>query len=539
MSDSKNALDKFEARVSSEERLESIAVKGLRPILFGAADFKKSLDLQINLLDALREQLLRLEDNGNASGTLVKYESQRGELSTARGDLAILKDRAEQILKLATGADKSFYGAKQIDDIWSRHIHPLLHEEQMRKYRALRIQGPMVEEQRFEGEKCNGMIAEAVVEMVKYITHVLSDPQSGLRSLWRWMGQDGSIWLYHHSDHEKWKCMFFRIHVSRIYDNLSFSMESYVPFGFGNDPAHYEMETSEVYLRPGWRTAEISSASYSTMNTFNLQSSITHTDGVSLGTSVSTNFSTNESTTTGTSETVSHSTNQSVTNTDSWFSNWSETMGSSTSHSGLGVGAGGGATYGSSYGQSYGGGTSGSRSDTYGTSDGISTGTSQSHNKGTSQGESYSTQEGEQHSEARTTGVGIARSAGETLQVKVMGYGINLGKKSLEHLEKWKEANRDAARVYDNVQYLFKAMCKEIKERLQALGTGAGAYDEGKLESRLPEIEPFFLVERQMLPGKDAGAIATSSQPGLTEPVRSLGDVSGTTGSQNEAKWKG
>src|SRR5579871_1653137 len=123
------------------------------------------------------------------------------------------------------------------------------------------------------------------------------------------LGEQGKgkdfIWLYHHHETEKWKCLFFRISVYAIGRDLSFVLDSYVTFGYGKDPAQYEMEASSAYAPPGSKLTLVTSATTSRSDGTSSQRS----HGTNTGVSVAYGETNSEGRTIGSSQSGSYSLN--------------------------------------------------------------------------------------------------------------------------------------------------------------------------------------------------------------------------------------
>jgi hypothetical protein len=467
-----SSIKKLNQQMQELSRREHRQTDQVRSILNGAVRFIEALSAQQRMVDILFSQLTRLELSG------ARNDQQKAELTRQRQAMIQLQAVAAAIVSWAKGAGTADLPAQEMERTREEGIKPMLRAEQMRRIRALRIQGPLVGITHVKGEKCNGMRTEALVRIARHLTRATSDPHSGLGSLWRWMSKDGSLWLYHHHDSQKWKCLFFRITVHRLLDDLNFSLESYVPFGFGKDPAQYEMASSNVFIRPRWLTTDVTSMTYNATNTFNVQSTFTRTAGVSIGETLTTNSG--ESIQDGTADTDSDS--------SAWSSGWSDSFG-------------------------MGGGGSNSSSSS---NSGSGHSQSRSHSKTTNVGEAFGVQTTLSDSVSEAVSGGFARAVGEALQVGVWAYGIDFGKSPKLHLEQWRHGNPDAAVVFDNVHLLFETICKEVTTHLQAMGSGRGQSQDDELEQRLDEIRAHMLVQdleqdTQSVDGKSK--LLTSGQP--------------------------
>ncbi len=472
-------------QIAAVHRREHIETSQLRPIQTGALVFIQSLENELNAITATRAQLSALESK------YVSYNEQLTQLKKQQKELLALKTLAHKLLdKLSDNLQLS---ENIVDQIWNSAIRPLMEADEIRRANAMRVQGPLVGKVEVVGTKCHGLRTEAIINIIRYVTEATANPHSGLAGLWRWMVMDAtnSIWLYHHHETEKWKCLFFRISVYTIADSLKFTLESYVPFGFGKDPAHYEMASSNVFIRPTWQTTQVGSTTYNTSNTYNIQLTNTATEGVSLGSSFTKSETISETDSTNETHGTSHGTSNSFSSTSSWSDQWSENQGSGGSSSG------GSWHSSSSSGGSRGGGETTQHGENTGSH--VTHGTGQS--KGKSIGDSIGVQSTINTSISNSVSTGFAHAEGEALNVAVWAYGIDLGKPTHVHLDKWKSGNPDAAGVFDNVHTLFTTMCDNIIERLQAMGRGgSGAHSDLRLQDCLDQyISPFIPVEPVLL----------------------------------------
>jgi hypothetical protein len=499
------AIDKKRRQLEADRRTG----EQLRDILDGARQFIDHLQRDHDLLGRTRAALIK---------TGPQYQRrQLEELNAAEAELLLIRDDAKKIVKsLEASQTIDHYTAESLSAFKKKFIVPLIHRENARRVRNMRVQGRLVPSEGKPAPRCGRQLAEAVKFTIDYFNKVVADPYSGLSSLWRFItAGDNAIWLYHHDTERKWQCLFFRIDLTRSGQDLHFNIESYVPFGVGGDPADYEMETSSAYTRPGWSLAETVSATFNSANTLNLNTTDTHSTGKTLGQSLSltasdaVNTSTSNQTGAGFSQTTGTSKNT------SWFENMSDTSGHGTSYS---------STSGMNYSSTSG--SSSNRSTTRG--QGMGGGTALTQSSGLTENKSVTDTSGNTKTSgtATTTNAqnnvsdstaksrGISATTGESLQVSVIGFGMASSKSNKDHLVKWKEKNTDAARIYDAVHRAFNSMTDEIVETLQRRAQGSFDVDERELDERRDEIFSTILVENDYVATrKNVVGTGASSQP--------------------------
>jgi hypothetical protein len=470
-------LSREMARAWAKEQFQRRLV---RPVQEGAAGFLAMLGGQQDSAERLLERLETLKSRG------AGYHEQIRELQETRTDIARLRARAERIRQTVTDAGSLEVTANAVYAWWEDSIRPLLRSEAERQVKAVRVQGPVVENREVTCRNGGGRLGEAIVEATRFIREVAVDKTSRIGGLWRWMTIDGPvpvIWLYSHHETEKWKCQFFRIWVNRTGPALHFHLQSYVPIGFEGDPGlnKYKFDANNVYTRPGWRRVDVMTASYNRANTYSLNTSEQQTSGVSFGVTAGVNVGVSEAHTEGTSTSESKSTNRSFNETISWFDNYGSNYNSSMQ--------------GSSSGSSSGHGKSGGRSFGHGDGKQFSTGDNIADTISHSVGASYSAAKTLNTSLAQTVGHGFGLTEGKTLQVQEYHYGVDYSQKSADLLAQWRESSSDAGEIYNDVVLTFQAMCDEVTKHLEALTTASGDYDGREVSERTEELEQLILME--------------------------------------------
>ena len=506
-------------------------------IITGYQGFIAKIEDEIRVIAERVSQLdhLHLHFLGND----LKEKFTRPLLAEA-AQLGTMVEAAKEILKKVDSSNKIRRLTDQRFQVISKKINDLLLEEQRRRISNLRVLGPKVYTREKKLEKSSlstGALAEAYVLLAGLIAHSQLDPHSKLTEVDSWFekepGKDFSIWLYHHSKDQKWKCLFFKIAITRIAEDLVLSLEAYVPFGLEGDPANYELESSDVFVRAGWRLTETLTKGLNQSRSLNLNvsnsvavgetggTSETETTGITTTVGKTENESDTEGTTSSQTRTEaestggSHSVGKSNAHSSSWFDNWSESSGYSSNWSsgnqGTGVGGGSSGNQGRGGGQSQGMTQTDSITDAESYNNSISDGTtigdskSKTVGKGTSSTNSTSTgravqnQKGYSNTQTNTQGVGITMGDGESIQISYRSFGIALGKPVTQHLEKWKEANVDASRVFDSVTSAFDSWGNRIESTLRTLSRGGVNIGSGSLEQRLPDIAQYIPLENLTL----------------------------------------
>jgi hypothetical protein len=465
-------------KIEEKKRREKFELTVLQPMQADGRGFIRSLDNQLFVIDTIYDKLADLEMNG------ANFKDQLADLRSHRQAILAMKEVANKILEKLRGEEAAHLSDSQVREIKERLIDPLVRAEQARRIRAMRIQGPLVHKKQVTANDCKARHTEAIVHFIECISRATADKNSGLGKLWRWMSRDNdgdSIWLYSHHHTDKWKCMLFRISVETILDDLLFSLETYIPFGFGNDPAQYEMAASNVFIRPNWRVTDVNSMTYNTSNTFNVQTTHTVSHGVSIGENVT--DSTGRSISGSTSQTIgtTEGKNSSQSESDGWMNN--STYGYST----------GGDLFGS-HSSSHSYGSSGGTSRTWGTSSSKNVSNTVSDSESHNIGRSVGVQTNLTDSVAEAVSGGFSCSDGKALQVNCWAYGIDFSKDPEVHLKQWRHGNRDAGHMFDKVQALFDAVCRSAIKHLQGLVMHTGDYEDKDLDSRIDEINRLIPV---------------------------------------------
>lgn len=479
--ESSTTAEELLAKIKEFDRRQGFETRVLRTMQFGAVAFMAELDNQCSIIESEIEHLSRLQKNK------ANYSTQLVELQYHRDRIAEHKLQAAKIAEMFPLDKIPTFSTEEASEIQANFIDPLLRSEGERKFRALRIQGAMVSKLSKTGERCQGRRATALADFAKFIDKATSNQRSVLSEMWRWLVRDkysDSIWLYYHHASDKWKCLFFRITIDADLEEVKFWLETYVPYGVGGDPAQYSMETSDVYTRPSWRAANVTSRSYSSSNTYNLAATKSSTEGSSVG----------ESVTNSQTESESWSASQSRGRQDNYSSGESWSLGGNSNWN-LTSGSGGGTNTGSSQ-------TSGG-ADSSGTSTGKQTNVNSSNSIALSEG--------------------IALTSGNAFQISCKSYGINLGLHPKEHLEQWRHFNGDAAEILDRVHSLFETMCRQEIKVLQGYNSGPGTLSDEDDEKCIAEIAKVFPIEDNLsaLQGqKNAAQYSSVVQP-LEKPESS------------------
>lgn len=405
------------------------------------------------------------------------FEHQLKTLQWHRAAILDTKERAQSVLKMYLKETPSA-PHDNIKWIWDDHIAPLVRAEQIRLLRAWRLKRPMmVDKQQKKAEGCKERRADALAAFVQKLSDYIQEG-SRLSKLWRWMTcdeEDGdAIWLYHHEDFEKWKCIHFRIRVDAVARDLLFTIESYINFNYGKDPTQYKYDSSSAYDRPDWIKTTVRSHTLSTSSAVSEQQTLTFTKGASRGETVT--DSQGKATSTSASRSRSASRGKSVGRNES--SSWSN----SSSYS----------FPANSYGRSFSFG--GSEGCSWGANEGATVSTTD----GASQTENVSTaratQQGSSESISRAVSAGFSCTDGKSVQLSYVAYGPDWGLSNKEHLKQWRDYNPEAAEIFDQVQELFAGICDELIKDLPLRAKGAGDQPVKTLDAVIARIATLIPV---------------------------------------------
>jgi hypothetical protein len=482
-----------EARVGALARRNRAHVDILRPLLEGAGGFLDALQRELTVVRTLAAALTRMR------GDRQRYTSHLAELARDEGEIEGLRRRAVDVRDQLSRSGVLAWDAAQLHAFSATEIRPILLDEQRRRIRRLRVQGHLVERKELVLREVGHLHAEALVSVVTRLNAVMDHSDGRLAHLWMWMDEQRSIWLYHHDDACKWRCVMFVIRVHRLHPHLKLLVDSYVPFGFAGDPTEYKMESSDVFRRASWRTGGALSSSWMRNNTVNLSTTETTSTGISIGRSLTDTDGTNRGRSSTASVGSSEGQTTSVSRAESWFDSWSSGYnmggGSSASWGPGGGGSGSSSTSGFTSGRGGGQGlsvsrgTADTRSRTEGEARGESSGSSHARALGVTAGETEGT--------SQAVGHGFAATEGESVQVATKHYGLALGDNVADHLRQWRlrQGNEVAAHIYDDVQTSLAELHRDLQGQLQDLGNGTGAYAGGTVESRLPELFDEILMD--------------------------------------------
>jgi hypothetical protein len=116
--------------------------------------------------------------------------------------------------------------------------------------------------------------------------------------------------------------------------------------------------------------------------------------------------------------------------------------------------------------------------------------------RGVSHGRTEGTSSTTTDTTSETLGYGISVARTESLQVRMVNYGIDLGIDPAEHVRQWRVANRDPATVYENVHALFKTMCQQMIGELEIEAKGLGGRSPAAMEDKLTILRNVIVVEQ-------------------------------------------
>jgi hypothetical protein len=479
MTDDRTEIEAFLKRTARVETRERMQRMQLRPIQFGAANFIAALGRQAARMDDLVARMMRLQQAG------AGYAAQIAEVEKNKRELERMQQTADEIRLRAVGPDSQFLGEEFVHRTWRDEIEPLRINEAKRQLRAMRVQGPMIQNRVERGHECGGLLGEAVVHAARLLREAAVDSGNRLGAMWRWLVIDKGVptfWFYSHDANDKWKCLYFRMEITRTTDDLDFQLECYVPFGLPGDPGQYPVEASQVISRPGWRRLDVFSESYNRSNTYSLNRSTTRTAGSSFGVSSGTNHSSQVSTTHTDSTNYALSTSDSLTEGFSWF----ESEGRSQS----------GSFVDGNFGSNTGYGQSGNSGMTVGKTETIGGGTSVGTTEGVTIGTNESTSVNLSDSVAEMIGDGFALTNGSSITVTHYNYGIDYSQSNDRLLEKWRTGNPDASRDYDAVIRLYESVCRKVIAYTKDITKNGGSAEGRDVESRLDELATMLLVEQ-------------------------------------------
>jgi hypothetical protein len=479
VTDDRADIEAFLQRSAQAERRERMQRLQLRPIQFGAANFIAALDRQAAKMDDLITRMTRLREGG------AGYAAQIAEVEQNKRELEEMQRTADAIRLRTVGPESQFFGEEFVRQTWRDHIRPLRMKEAKRQLRAMRMQGPMIQTRVERGHDCGGLLGEAVVHAARLLREAAVDSGNRLGNMWRWLVFDKgvpAIWFYSHDPNHKWKCLYFRMEITRTTDDLDFLLESYVPFGLPGDPGNYPLQEAQTFTRPGWRRLDVFSESYNRSNTYSLNRSTTRTAGSSFGVSSGTNQSSQFSTAHTDSTNYSMSTSDSLTDGFSWF----ESEGKSQS----------GFLMDGGFSSNTGRGQSGNSATTVSKNETVGSGTSLGTTKGEVTGSNESTSVNVSDSVAEMIGDGFALTHGSSITVTHYNYGIDYSQSDQLLLDKWRMGNPDASRDFDAVIRLYESVCRKVIAHTQDITRSGGSPEGRDVEPRLEELASMLLLEQ-------------------------------------------
>ncbi|MBK8223955.1 MAG: hypothetical protein IPK73_23365 [Candidatus Obscuribacter sp.] len=400
------------------------------------------------------------------------FDKQLAEIRAKKRTLVELKEMALIICETLVN-ESSKMSAERLLEIRETMIDRFILCQQKEEYRTLRIKGPMVDKVSFKCRNSSYPTTRILLDILEACHAEFRGGNEDLSDFWRWYSKDVSteeIWFYHHSDFEKWKCIFFRISVRSSGRGRTLYLESFVPFGYGKDPANYQLEASSVYQRPGWTLTLVTSETTSTQTTETEQQSYSTNRGVSVGEGRTSNKNTTE----GESSGLTESLNWGVASGETW----SNTNYSSMTLNPLSASSGSSAGSSSSFNQTFSGGS----------------GKSTAKNYSTSLGEALNYQTTLNDSIGEVTSSGISFTSSRSLQVTCWAYGINFAVSSKQHLEKWKEKNQDARDLYDRAWDLLSELCEAEMSHLDSISYTAKPADSPSALGYLEKVKSIVPV---------------------------------------------
>jgi hypothetical protein len=471
--------------------------QGTRPA--PARRFRRKVDLELHVLAPMRATGLAFVRDLNARLPVIESDlalytalakngvnlaAQLEELTAHRDEILETRRQACEILEALRPQRCEGLDEAAIAKIWDEQIVPVVVREQARLLRAKRPMGPAVDANVRKAENCEGRYNTALRDCVEILD---KEFKRGPRyaQLWRWIARDqdghAAIWLYHHHPSEKWKCLYFRIGIERIIDDVVFTLESHVNFGLGNDPTQYKIDQSRVYhrLMPGWSVTNENSKTFSTSNAVNVQRTLSLTGGGGVSRSVTQQ----QGVTLATSQSQSTSTSRGGNDSGSWSNCSAFSLPARSLQNSYSVGGGDSRSWGET------------------TSD--STSSSEARNYG----RSVAVQESINQSVAEAVSAGLSSTDGTSIQTTFVAFGPDFGVPEKELLAKWQNYNPDAAGIFRSVQHLFEAMCTKEIEHLQSMAKGRDAppdEEPAACDAKIAAVMPVLYTRR----GEDFGVAA-------------------------------
>ena len=330
-----------------------------------------------------------------------------------------------------------------------------LHREDCRfRYFGTRVQGPKVGSENYiiSAQNAQGKFNLAINKIVDYFSKDAAEHGSWCfnNTPWRFFDPvNNALWLYFHNDVDKFKCMFFRIGISKSAGAIILSLRAHVPFGpaFG-DPAAYELESSQVYKRRGWFTTAVGTETTSITDTVSINDTVTKNSGETVGENISENEGESLSKAKSRSKTTSLGESYQQTDTANWNNSWSynNTYSNINSYSeGNSQGHGGG--------ESVTNGKQFNEADQEGDTDTV----------GTNYSKTVGINKSTNHGVALSKMSGISAAKGRSFQTAEFSWGLAAGKPNGDHIIKWKDAYPEEGECYDSVISVFQNICKQLE----------------------------------------------------------------------------
>lgn len=243
------------------------------PVLRGAADFLKQLKNEYREAHQLKNALQQISSS--------LHRDRIAWLD--RNVLLPVQKNIEEIVEIAKCLTSDLVikepdpHVNSITSFRSQYIVPLSKEVYMRQVRNCALQGWLAEVTQV-GEyviDVNPAYVEVIRhDLIKQLNNCF-ERNTNMQSIWMHMDQYGVLWLYR-QDECKSKSFYIRLELQGLTNMVEASVMYFVPFGCEGDRAAYPIDTSEVFLRPGWDQTVVKQIGYNT----NRSRSLTTTNAI-------------------------------------------------------------------------------------------------------------------------------------------------------------------------------------------------------------------------------------------------------------------
>lgn len=412
-----------------------------------ALAFVAEIDREIEAARELADLYAGLEES-------IATGPERAYLDRSLKDLDQVRSTATELLRVFEQGSLS--KASEIvssSEFLGERVLPLVLLDAERRWRDLKVMGRYCPDENPVITPAGKSREEVLYELVTAMNQATSYPRgSEDLPVWRYIGDDGQLWVYLHDEECKWLCVFVRVEVTAVLDRQRIATEWYIPFGLDGDPGDYPLDERKAIQRKGWVSVDVQSYGLSRGRTF------------SLDRTQSSSVSTGRSSTSGVSDTqgIQHTRGTSNTKSQAFQSSLSQAFGQTTGSSESSTSGRGSGGYSSSFSDQ----VSRSYQNMRTQMSGWSESSSITHNASDAESHQSTISDSETRSHQETSGtsvrVGFQDSEGLSMQVSEMHYGIDYGQPNSVHVQKWMEGNPQVGRTFRLIRDVLKIACENL-----------------------------------------------------------------------------